>query len=342
MPPYNDFETPEFPDYSVSKKGMDTLLADAYRALLVRSVFLTVQGEMPLAGKSSLFLRLGGCNRGAKIDVNCSFCDTDFRVGMSRLLDPAQVLAALHKASPVTPPAVLVISGGEPLLQIESLNNFFSYLSQVSEIVLCLDDMVSAPLSRKVQVLESLIVFQDFSELDIYSEESIDSLIEWLLLFFGQTEVQFETNGDFSPKDLICGSSSSPRRGKNLTAIPFSKIHFVVSPKNRGPNMLSKWETGTLPDRFCVNRYSGHRIPVEFHFRGLVSADPQSSYYDLSFIEALGGGFNTRWLSPITPRNPCTTQREEYLNNVKRCMDYISTNPTCGLSIQTHAFIDIE
>lgn len=44
------------------------------RKLLVRSMFFTLQGEGPYAGQPALFLRLGGCNLGAKGPAGCSGC----------------------------------------------------------------------------------------------------------------------------------------------------------------------------------------------------------------------------------------------------------------------------
>jgi organic radical activating enzyme len=41
--------------------------------LLVHSIFATWQGEMPFGGRSAVFLRLGGCNRGGK-SFGCLFC----------------------------------------------------------------------------------------------------------------------------------------------------------------------------------------------------------------------------------------------------------------------------
>lgn len=98
--------------------------------LLVREQFLTVQGEMPFAGYPAYFIRLGGCNRGRKL-VSCSGCDTDFRVSQSQAISFDQLLANIESADLLN--KFIVITGGEPLLQREQLNEFLEYIEQTSE-----------------------------------------------------------------------------------------------------------------------------------------------------------------------------------------------------------------
>lgn len=115
-----------FPDRNISPVYFNEAPADS---LLVRTMFPTLQGEGPLAGRPAVFLRLGGCNLGGK-DVNgngCSWCDTSFEVSESEYLTTNMIL---ERASELTAPFskarelaasaypwALVITGGEPLLQ---------------------------------------------------------------------------------------------------------------------------------------------------------------------------------------------------------------------------------
>ena len=76
----------------------------------------TLQGEGPSAGKVATFLRLGGCN------LTCTWCDTpyswDFRPG-----SPYSAATELQKrsiaevATAIGRPKLLVVTGGEPMLQ---------------------------------------------------------------------------------------------------------------------------------------------------------------------------------------------------------------------------------
>ena len=97
-------------------------------SLFVTSMFFTLQGEGPYAGMPALFIRLTKCN------LDCSFCDTFFDDG--EWMTYAELEAKAHetirdfwvsKGKTVPewacrgrndyPGVVLVMTGGEPLLQ---------------------------------------------------------------------------------------------------------------------------------------------------------------------------------------------------------------------------------
>jgi 7-carboxy-7-deazaguanine synthase (Cx14CxxC type) len=96
----------------------------------VKEVFLTLQGEGGQAGRAAVFCRFAGCNlwTGREADraqAVCRFCDTDF-VGTDGTLggkfDSAEALAA-HIAAQWPagrPHAMVVLTGGEPLLQVDT------------------------------------------------------------------------------------------------------------------------------------------------------------------------------------------------------------------------------
>lgn len=109
-------------------------------SLFVTSMFFTLQGEGPYAGMPALFIRLAKCN------LTCSFCDTFFDDGewltftqidekiistiTSYWEDKGQPVPdwAVHAATfgPVHPGVVLVMTGGEPLLQ-DNISDFMHY-----------------------------------------------------------------------------------------------------------------------------------------------------------------------------------------------------------------------
>ena len=103
---------------------------------LVKEIFgPTIEGEGSQAGAPVLFLRLSGCNRWSGKDEDkstsiCHFCDTDF-VGGNRMtsLEIINKLLEIHpdhlynkereKIAPYLTKKKLVISGGEPTLQMD-------------------------------------------------------------------------------------------------------------------------------------------------------------------------------------------------------------------------------
>lgn len=88
--------------------------------LLVTNIFLTLQSEGPLAGRTAVFIRLAGCDKGDK--VSCDFCDTDFRFDQAKVYS---IIDLIHEVRLRYTPAFLfsdnlplvVLTGGEPMLQ---------------------------------------------------------------------------------------------------------------------------------------------------------------------------------------------------------------------------------
>ena len=97
----------------------------------VKEIFYTLQGEGGNAGRPAVFCRFAGCNlwSGREEDRTtavCQFCDTDF-VGVDGTLGgkykTAQLLAeqiAAEWPNPDYANRFVVLTGGEPLLQVDS------------------------------------------------------------------------------------------------------------------------------------------------------------------------------------------------------------------------------
>lgn len=91
--------------------------------LLVKEIFgPTIQGEGETAGSPAIFIRFSGCNMwsGKEEDQpnsQCPFCDTDFNDGHK--LTPEEVVNEVLEKAKGNTNLLIVISGGEPLLQNE-------------------------------------------------------------------------------------------------------------------------------------------------------------------------------------------------------------------------------
>jgi 7-carboxy-7-deazaguanine synthase (Cx14CxxC type) len=94
----------------------------------VKEIFLTLQGEGMQAGRRAVFLRFSGCNlwSGREQDrhkAQCTFCDTDF-VGTDglnggRYADAVRLAAKVEEVWGAGDRRLVVITGGEPLLQLD-------------------------------------------------------------------------------------------------------------------------------------------------------------------------------------------------------------------------------
>jgi len=97
----------------------------------VKELFLTLQGEGGQAGRAAVFCRFAGCNLWSgreedRASAVCTFCDTDFvgldGAGGGRFADAtalARAAKALWRGGPGEP-ALVVCTGGEPLLQLDA------------------------------------------------------------------------------------------------------------------------------------------------------------------------------------------------------------------------------
>ncbi len=95
----------------------------------VKEIFYTLQGEGANAGTPAVFCRFAGCNlwTGREEDrakATCQFCDTDFAgtdgAGGGKFETAADLAFACKLAlGGVTGPGLVVLTGGEPMLQID-------------------------------------------------------------------------------------------------------------------------------------------------------------------------------------------------------------------------------
>ena len=95
----------------------------------VKEIFYTLQGEGANAGRAAVFCRFAGCNLWSgreedRADADCTFCDTDF-VGTDgeaggRYATAADLAAACLSAAGQAKPDLVVLTGGEPMLQVDA------------------------------------------------------------------------------------------------------------------------------------------------------------------------------------------------------------------------------
>lgn len=146
----------------------------------VSEIFTSFQGEGPYIGTPATFLRLYGCN------LNCEWCDTDISTyEMLSVDDVAEILMTQMEFNNIN---LLVITGGEPTLQMEEIKrlikelpedikiqletngSIFEYLSEIEYVI--------SPKEDKEKVFENYYKYENvFFKFVITCEEDIDEVI---------------------------------------------------------------------------------------------------------------------------------------------------------------------
>ncbi|SRR5690554_2887265 len=99
----------------------------------VKEIYYTLQGEGAQAGRPAVFCRFAGCNLWTgreedRVNAICTFCDTDFvgtdGPGGGKFRSPDALADAVAACWPKTKgahsKALVVCTGGEPLLQLDA------------------------------------------------------------------------------------------------------------------------------------------------------------------------------------------------------------------------------
>ena len=146
----------------------------------VSEIFTSFQGEGPYVGTPATFLRLYGCN------LNCQWCDTDISTyEMLSVDDVAEILMTQMEFNNIN---LLVITGGEPTLQMEEIKRLIKEIPEDIKIQLETNgsifeylpeiEYVISPKEDKEKVFENYYKYENvFFKFVITCEEDIDEVI---------------------------------------------------------------------------------------------------------------------------------------------------------------------
>ena len=146
----------------------------------VSEIFTSFQGEGPYIGTPATFLRLYGCN------LNCPWCDTD--ISTYEILSVDDVAEILMTQMEFNNISLLVITGGEPTLQMGEIKRLIKELPEDIKIQLETNgsifeyvpemEYVISPKEDKEKVFENYYKYENvFFKFVICSQEDIDEVI---------------------------------------------------------------------------------------------------------------------------------------------------------------------
>ena len=146
----------------------------------VSEIFTSFQGEGPYVGTPATFLRLYGCN------LNCQWCDTDISTyEMLSVDDVAEIILTQMEFNNIK---TLIITGGEPTLQMEEIKRLIKELPEDIKIQMETNgslfeyipeiEYVISPKQDKEKVFENYYSYENtFFKFVITSQEDIDEVI---------------------------------------------------------------------------------------------------------------------------------------------------------------------
>jgi organic radical activating enzyme len=115
-------------------------------------IFSSIQGEGPVVGYKQLFIRFSGCN------LKCDYCDTKFENGM--FYSPSELFEKITKEYDLKSFHSVSLTGGEPLLSVDFLEEFLPLIYRKTKIYL----ETNATLGKN---LESIKKYIDIISADI-------------------------------------------------------------------------------------------------------------------------------------------------------------------------------
>ena len=146
----------------------------------VSEIFTSFQGEGPYVGTPATFLRLYGCN------LECEWCDTDISTyEILSVDDVAEIILTQMEFNNIK---TLIITGGEPTLQMEEIKRLIKELPEDIKIQMETNGLlfeyipeieyVISPKQDKEKVFEKYYSYENtFFKFVITSQEDIDEVI---------------------------------------------------------------------------------------------------------------------------------------------------------------------
>ena len=146
----------------------------------VSEIFTSFQGEGPYVGTPATFLRLYGCN------LECEWCDTDISTyEILSVDDVAEIILTQMEFNNIK---TLIITGGEPTLQMEEIKRLIKELPDDIKIQIETNgslfeyipeiEYVISPKEEKEKVFKNYYNYENaFFKFVITSQEDIDEVI---------------------------------------------------------------------------------------------------------------------------------------------------------------------
>ena len=116
--------------------------------LKINEIFYSIQGESSYTGLPCIFIRLTYCN------LRCSYCDTEYAFHNGSDMSINQILKHIDKY----PANLVMVTGGEPLLQKDCINLMDELLKNKYSVML--ETSGSLPLNKVPKKVVKIVDFK--------------------------------------------------------------------------------------------------------------------------------------------------------------------------------------
>ena len=99
----------------------------------IKEIFTSIQGEGPVVGYKQLFIRFCGCN------LACNYCDTDFGYNNAQSYSAQKLADYIMSEFDLTKIHSISLTGGEPLLYSDFLNEFIPLIKSKTQVKIYLE-----------------------------------------------------------------------------------------------------------------------------------------------------------------------------------------------------------
>ena len=184
--------------------------------LKINEIFYSIQGESSYGGMPCIFIRLTYCN------LRCSYCDTEhsFYEGEDMSID--EIIKEIEKYDC----KLVEVTGGEPLMQEESIDLMINLLNNDYQVML--ETGGSLPINRVPKKVIKVVDFKcPSSNMEKKNDWNIVSDLEY------HDEIKFVIG---NKKDYEWAKNKIKEHKLNNKKILISPVHDVLNPQT-----LSEW-----------------------------------------------------------------------------------------------------
>lgn len=188
----------------------------------IKEIFYSIQGEGPYIGQGQVFVRFCNCN------LFCMYCDTDFsEADILGEMTPEELCIEVQKTSENNC-KTLSLTGGEPLLQIDFLEEFLP----ISTHEIYLETNGTLP-----EELERIVSYIDIISMDIKLPSTTGCGD-----FFNEhekfIEIAQEANKEIFAKSVFNKFITAEEIEKTITLCKKANIELILQPETKGDNII--------------------------------------------------------------------------------------------------------